>query len=85
VGPNGSCFGVLRAAPGLHYPPTMKPSRIQIQLPIPYHREPRDDARLRRYLDRGFTIAQYQRLTDQEVVVTLDPPVSEGPGSSRPS
>jgi len=43
--------------------------RVQLQLPIPYHREPRDDERVRRYLDRGFRIVQYQRLTDQEVVL----------------
>lgn len=60
--------------------------RIQLQLPIPYRREPRDDERVRRYLERGFRIAHYQRLTDQEVVVTLEPPATEaGPGASRPS
>jgi hypothetical protein len=64
----------------------MNPQRIQLQLPIPYHREPRDDERVRSFLDRGFRIAQYQRLTDQEVVVTLEPPPTEAvPGSSRPS
>lgn len=62
----------------------MSSNRIQLQLPIPYRLEPRDDERVRRYLERGFRIVQYQRLTDQEVVVTLEPPVT-GPGpDARP-
>lgn len=49
-------------------------SRIQLQLPIPYKTEPRNDERLRGYLDRGYRIASYQRLSDSEVLVTLDAP-----------
>ena len=52
----------------------MDGSRIQLQLPIPYKRQARDDERLRRYLDLGFRILSYQRLSDQEVVVTLAAP-----------
>lgn len=64
----------------------MDSRRIQLQLPIPYRREPREDERVRGYLERGFRIVQYQRLTDQEVVVTLEPPAREAaPGASRPS
>jgi hypothetical protein len=50
--------------------------RIQIQLPVPYKREPRDDEQLRGFLDRGFQIVQYQRLSDAEVMVTLVPPAA---------
>ncbi|HJQ98916.1 MAG TPA: hypothetical protein VJ826_11425 [Candidatus Polarisedimenticolaceae bacterium] len=64
----------------------MSSDRLQLQLPIPYHREPRDDERVRRYLDRGFRIERYQRLTDQEVVLTLIPPVTaKDPASHPPS
>jgi len=59
----------LRAPRAVPYPPRVPSDRIQLQLPVPYHLEPRDDARVRSYLERGYTIVQYQRLTDQEVVV----------------
>ena len=48
--------------------------RFQVQLPIPYGREPRDDERVKRHLERGFTVAQLQRLSDQEVLVTFEAP-----------
>ena len=54
----------------------MAPARIQVQLPVPYSREPRNDERLRSYLDRGYRILQYQRLSDSEVVVTLEAPAN---------
>lgn len=50
------------------------PARIQLQLPIPYKREPRDDEQVRGYLDRGYRILAWQRLSDQEAVVTLEAP-----------
>lgn len=59
----------------------MTAARIQLQLPIPYKTEPRNDERVRRYLDRGYRIAQYQRLSDSEVLVTLDAP--DKPEASR--
>jgi len=46
--------------------------RLQLQLPLPSGREPRDDERVRRQLDQGWRIAQLQRLTDQEVLVTFE-------------
>jgi hypothetical protein len=46
--------------------------RVQLQLRVPYGREPRDDERVRRQLELGWRIAQYQRLTDQEVLVTFE-------------
>ena len=52
----------------------MPAARIQVQLPVPYRVEPRDDERLRAYLDRGYRIVHYQRLSDAEVVVTLESP-----------
>lgn len=46
--------------------------RLQIQIDLPYHREPKDDERVRRYLDAGWRIGQLQRLTDREVVITFE-------------
>ena len=46
--------------------------RIQLQLALPYNREPRHDERLRGYMDRGYRIVHFQRLSDAEVVVTLE-------------
>jgi hypothetical protein len=46
--------------------------RLQLQLPLPYGREPRDDERVKRQLDLGWRIAQLQRLSDQEVLVTFE-------------
>ena len=48
--------------------------RIQLQLQLPYKREVRDDDRVRPYLDRGYRVLAFQRLSDQEAVVTLEPP-----------
>jgi hypothetical protein len=50
--------------------------RLQLQLPLPCSREPRDDERVRRQLDLGWRIAQLQRLSDQEVLVTFEAPSS---------
>jgi len=44
---------------------------IQLHLVLPYKFEPRDHQRVRRYLERGYRIAQFQRISDREAVVTL--------------
>jgi hypothetical protein len=46
--------------------------RLQLQIPLPYARPLRDDARVRSQLDLGWRIAQVQRLSDQEVLVTFE-------------
>lgn len=46
--------------------------RIQVQFRLPYSREARQDERIRAYLDGGWRIAQLQRLSDQEVVITFE-------------
>jgi len=46
--------------------------RVQIQVPLPYGREPRQDERIKQHLDSGWRISQLQRLTDQEVLVTFE-------------
>jgi hypothetical protein len=46
--------------------------RLQLQLPLPYGRELRDDERVRRQLDLGWRVVQLQRLSDQEVLVTFE-------------
>jgi hypothetical protein len=53
--------------------------RLQVQLPLPYGRESRDDERVRRQLDQGWRISQLQRLSDQEVLVTFERPSSDQP------
>ena len=50
----------------------MEPSeRVQLYLKLPYHQQPRDHPRIGALLAQGFTISDYQRVTDQEVSVTL--------------
>jgi hypothetical protein len=51
--------------------------RVQLQLPLPYGREPKDDERVRRQLDLGWSLAQLQRLSDQEVLLTFEAPSSD--------
>ena len=46
--------------------------RLQLQYALPYGREARDDERIRRQLELGWRIAQLQRLSDQEVLVTFE-------------
>ena len=46
--------------------------RLQLQFALPYGREAKDDERIRRQLDLGWRIAQMQRLSDQEVLVTFE-------------
>ena len=50
---------------------TDTPETIQLHLVMPYKVQPRENQRVRSYLDRGYRIVQLQRVTDREVVVTL--------------
>lgn len=54
--------------------------RIQVQFPLPFSREARDDERVRGYLNRGWRIAQLQRLSDQEAVITFEADETSSPG-----
>ena len=46
--------------------------RQQLQLLLPYGREAADDERVRQQLAAGWRIAQLQRLTDKEVLITFE-------------
>jgi len=46
--------------------------RVQVQFPLPYTRDAGDDERVRAYLSQGWRIAQLQRLSDQEAVITFE-------------
>jgi hypothetical protein len=50
---------------------TDEAARVQLHLVLPYKFEPREDHRVRGYLDRGYRIVQLQRLSDREALVTL--------------
>ena len=54
--------------------------RIQLHLVQPYKIEVGEHQRVKRYLERGYTIEQIQRLTDREVLVTLAPGPRAGEG-----
>jgi hypothetical protein len=54
--------------------PVSANQRRQIQLTLPYGRELRDDPTVRKQLAQGWRIAQAQRLSDQEILVTFEPP-----------
>ena len=45
--------------------------RIQLQIPLPYKAEPKSDPQVGRLIEAGYTIAQLQRLTDGEALITL--------------
>lgn len=47
------------------------PERIQLHLVLPYNHELGGHPRIKEHLDRGYRIAQFQRVTDREVLVTL--------------
>ena len=47
------------------------PGRVQLHLVLPYKFEPRNDQRVRAYLERGFRIVELQRITDREALITL--------------
>ncbi len=48
------------------------PHRFQLHLELPYKKEPREHPRVRAWLDRGYRIAQLQRLTDRDAVITFE-------------
>jgi len=49
-----------------------KPDRFQLHLVLPYKHQPMDHPEIRRQLAQGFRIAQIQRVTDREVLVTFE-------------
>jgi len=46
--------------------------RLQLHLVLAYKFEPRQHPTIRGYLDRGYRIVGLQRVSDREVLVTLD-------------
>ena len=55
-------------------PDSQENGPVQLHLVLPYKFQPAEHPRIRGYLDRGWQIAELQRLTDREVLVTLAPP-----------
>jgi len=55
--------------------------RIQLHLALPYNHEPRRHPRVRGLIDRGYRIVQLQRISDHEVLITLDGTNSELQGN----
>ena len=47
-------------------------SRIQLHLALPYKFEPWQHPRVARLLQQGYKVAQLQRLTDRDAIVTLE-------------
>jgi len=45
--------------------------RVQLHLVLPYKADPVEHDNVRSYLDRGYRIEQFQRITDREALVTL--------------
>jgi len=56
-------------------PPENRP-RVQLHLVLPYKANPVEHNHVRSYLDRGYRIEQFQRITDREALVTLSVPES---------
>ena len=50
---------------------TDKKDRIQLHLVLPYKFEPTEHPKISALLDEGYLIRQLQRVTDREVIVTL--------------
>ena len=48
--------------------------RVQLHLVLPYKVDPIEHNQIKTYLDRGYRIEQFQRITDREAVVTLSAP-----------
>ena len=46
--------------------------RIQLHLTLPYKHEVGDHPQVKPHLAQGYRVVQLQRLTDREVLVTLD-------------
>lgn len=51
---------------------TSKAERVQLHLSLPYKHEPRRHPKVQELLDRGLRIVQLQRISDHEVLITLD-------------
>lgn len=51
----------------------MEPAqRLQIQVQLPFKKQPRDDHRIASYLARGYRIVDLLRISDGEVLVTFE-------------
>ncbi len=48
-----------------------EPDQLQIHLVLPYNIEARRDVRVKGYLSRGYRIAELQRVSDREVLITF--------------
>lgn len=59
-----------------------RPTRLQLHLTLPYKFEAREDPRVQRYLAEGYRIAQLQRLTDREALITLERPPDPEPSGA---
>ena len=46
--------------------------RIQLHLALPYKFDPWQHPRISRLLQQGYKVAQLQRLTDRDAIVTLE-------------
>lgn len=53
--------------------------RIQLQLALPYKRQPAEHHLVRAYLDRGYRVVHLQRISDRESLVTLAPSAGAEP------
>ena len=53
--------------------------RVQLHVVLPYKADPVEHNHVRSYLDRGYRIEQFQRITDREALVTLGVPESPAP------
>jgi len=56
-------------------------SPVQLHLKLPFKKQPGEHPRVRDLLQKGYRIVQLQRITDQEVVITL----TLGPASPSPA
>ena len=50
------------------------PSPVQLHLELPFKKQPGEHPRVRDLLEKGYRIVQLQRITDQEVLITLAVP-----------
>ena len=50
--------------------------RVQLHLALPYKLEPARHPRIAKLLGEGYRIAQLQRLTDRDAIVTLEKPAT---------
>jgi hypothetical protein len=47
------------------------PDQLQVHLVLPYNIEARRNVRVKGYLARGYHIAELQRVSDREVLITF--------------